>query len=44
MTGRRDSPWYPALRIYRQPRPGDWGSVVDEITRDLRGENPQFGG
>lgn len=44
MTGRRDSPWYPTLRIYRQPRPGDWGSVVDEITRDLRGENPQFGG
>lgn len=36
-TGRRDSPWYPGLRLYRQPRPGDWNAVLDEVTRDLRG-------
>ncbi len=32
---RSDSPWYPTMRIYRQPRPGDWESVIGEILRDL---------
>ena len=34
-TGRSDSPWYPSLRLYRQPRPGDWESVLEEMTGDL---------
>jgi glycosyl transferase family 9 (putative heptosyltransferase) len=37
LLGRRDSPWYPSLRLYRQPRPDDWDSVVAEIAADLRG-------
>jgi tetratricopeptide (TPR) repeat protein len=36
LRGRDDSPWYPTLRIYRQPQPGDWDAVLDSITRDLR--------
>ena len=35
LVGRRDSPWYPTLRLYRQPQPGDWDSVMAGICRDL---------
>jgi ADP-heptose:LPS heptosyltransferase len=35
LTGRRDSPWYPTLRVYRQSRPGDWAAVVAAVGRDL---------
>jgi tetratricopeptide (TPR) repeat protein len=36
LTDRRDSPWYPGLRLYRQPQPGDWDSVMAGVSRDLR--------
>jgi Tfp pilus assembly protein PilF len=36
LAGRQDSPWYPALRFYRQPRPGEWESVVAAVREDLR--------
>ena len=31
MLEREDSPWYPTLRLFRQPGPGDWAAVFDEI-------------
>lgn len=32
-----DSPWYPSMRIFRQPGPGRWDEVVARIAAELRG-------
>ena len=37
MMGRADSPWYPTLRIYRQPTPNDWDPVIRQVVGDLAG-------
>ena len=36
MVGRSDSPWYPSMRIFRQPQPGRWDCVVDQVCQALR--------
>jgi Flp pilus assembly protein TadD len=31
LSGREDSPWYPSLRIFRQPRSGEWEPVIARV-------------
>jgi Flp pilus assembly protein TadD len=33
---RSDSPWYPTMRLFRQPRYGDWDSVVAAVDDALK--------
>ncbi|HZQ63591.1 MAG TPA: ADP-heptose--LPS heptosyltransferase, partial [Casimicrobiaceae bacterium] len=35
MERRDDSPWYPTMRLFRQPREGDWAAMVDRIAGAL---------
>lgn len=32
---RSDTPWYPTLRLYRQPTPGDWTAVFEAMAAGL---------
>jgi hypothetical protein len=35
MLNREDSPWYPTMRLFRQPSPGDWISVISKVHYEL---------
>jgi tetratricopeptide (TPR) repeat protein len=35
LQDREDSPWYPTMRLFRQPSPGDWQSVILRVKREL---------
>jgi len=39
LLDREDSPWYPSLRLYRQPSYGDWESVIHQVVTDLSQES-----
>ena len=34
--GRRETPWYPATRLYRQPTPGDWTGAIAKLADALK--------
>lgn len=38
LIDRTDSPWYPTVRLYRQPKEGDWKSVVGKVAADLKSQ------
>ena len=35
MLDRDDTPWYPGMRLFRQPQPGDWDSVFAAVGQVL---------
>ncbi|WP_434107697.1 tetratricopeptide repeat protein [Paraburkholderia caffeinilytica] len=37
---RSDSPWYPAMKLFRQTTLGDWTPVVKRVSEALRDGNP----
>lgn len=36
LLDRNDSPWYPTMRLIRQPKIGDWPSVVRRVVEGVR--------
>ena len=35
-SGRNDNPWYPTMRLFRQPDLGNWSAVVQDVAAALR--------
>ncbi len=35
LVDRPDSPWYRSATLFRQTRPGDWGGIIERMTRQF---------
>ncbi len=33
---RSDTPWYPSMRLFRQPKPRDWNGLMEMVERELK--------
>ena len=42
LRGRTDSPWYPTLRLYRQPTRGDWEAALAAVSADIAAAAARF--
>ncbi|MEW6002786.1 MAG: tetratricopeptide repeat-containing glycosyltransferase family protein, partial [Nitrospirota bacterium] len=36
LSDREDSPWYPTMKLFRQPSPCDWKSVISRVGENLQ--------
>jgi Flp pilus assembly protein TadD len=36
LMARTDSPWYPSMRLFRQPKHGDWRAVIIDVLDALK--------
>lgn len=36
MLGREDSPWYPTMKLFRQPTFGNWETPVNRVVEELK--------
>lgn len=41
MLNRTDSPWYPSMKLFRQPASGVWDAVIQSVAADLPNFTPQ---
>ena len=35
LLNRADSPWYPSMRLFRQPATGDWNTPIEKLRQEL---------
>jgi ADP-heptose:LPS heptosyltransferase len=44
LLNRSDSPWYPTMRLFRQPSIGNWAGALEQVADALRQRIAQCAG